>query len=211
MSELKNVALPNLHSNPFRDEVLFPLREARVLKLVASIAAEGFWEGVIARQTKPGNYEIAFGHHRVEAARRELGGTAKVPIIVRELTDDEMLRFMERENLSDGLGFYYTKVQVVRAAVIAFGAGKVTFPKADKKTRNDAIRVAPSFARGCVGELPHAYTVDSLAQFLGLVKSDGTADRDVETAVAVLEGMEAETLTREDVDVDVWCRWCVPL
>ncbi len=65
-----------------------------------SIRDVGLWEGVIGR--KRGNrIEIAFGHHRIEAARRELGDTAKVALIVRDLTDEQMIQFMGRENLED--------------------------------------------------------------------------------------------------------------
>jgi hypothetical protein len=48
-----------------------------------------------------GRVQIAFGHHRIEAARQELGEGATVPIIIRDLTDKEMLEFMGRENLED--------------------------------------------------------------------------------------------------------------
>ena len=36
------------------------------------------WEGIIARKIG-GRYQQAFGHHRIHAAREELGDGAKVP------------------------------------------------------------------------------------------------------------------------------------
>jgi hypothetical protein len=92
--------------------------------------------------------------------------------------------------------------------VIAFGAGKVTFPEVDPKTNTGQLRVAPSFLRGCAAESGSAsYTAESLAAYLKWdTGKDGGASHDLRDALAVLEGMEAETLTREDVDVDVWWR-----
>jgi len=203
LSELKQVALSSLYSNPHRDPKVFPLREDRVEKIKASIEAEGFWEGVIARPAKDG-YEIAFGHHRVEAAKRALGAKERVPIIVRDLDDSEMLRFMERENIADGLGFYYTTVQVVRATVLAFAAGSIKLDAVSKDTRDDTVRTAPSFQRGRGTETGATYTAETVAKALGRIRGkDGKADQDILTALATLEGMETGILKREDVDLDV--------
>ena len=43
--------------------------------------------------------EIAFGHHRLEAARRL--GIGKVPLITDDLSNQQMLQFMGRENGED--------------------------------------------------------------------------------------------------------------
>ena len=44
---------------------------------------------------------IAFGHHRCEAARQELGEKAAIDVVVRPLNDEQMLKFMGRENGED--------------------------------------------------------------------------------------------------------------
>ena len=63
-----------------------------------SIQDVGLWESLILRPS--GNRkELAFGHHRLEASKLELGAEARVPVIVRDLTDKQMLEFMGRENL----------------------------------------------------------------------------------------------------------------
>ena len=55
-----------------------------------------FWEGVLGRQVGD-RTQIAFGHHRVEAARR--AGKRTVPIIIHDDFDDEMmLKLVGREN-----------------------------------------------------------------------------------------------------------------
>ena len=63
-----------------------------------SIDAVGFWVGVIARP-KGKRAELAFGHHRIEAGRRV--GLKEIPLIMSNLDDADMLRFMARENGED--------------------------------------------------------------------------------------------------------------
>ena len=81
--------------NPYRDFDLHPFDPAQIEKLKASINADGFWSSVVARRSDD-SYEIAFGHHRIEAARRL--GLTKVPIEVRDLADWQMVRMLASEN-----------------------------------------------------------------------------------------------------------------
>jgi ParB-like chromosome segregation protein Spo0J len=81
---------------PYRDFKLYPLDQAQVTKLVASIGRHGFFGRVCARPRDDGKFELGFGHHRVAAAR-----TAKltqIDIDVHPMSDDEMLRLMVSEN-----------------------------------------------------------------------------------------------------------------
>jgi len=99
-AELSTVKLTTIDPNPFRQLAEYPYNEDKLTALRRSIREVGLWEGVIGRRA--GNrIQVAFGHHRLEAARQELGDGARVPIIVRDLTDQEMLQFMGRENLED--------------------------------------------------------------------------------------------------------------
>jgi ParB-like chromosome segregation protein Spo0J len=84
-----------LHSNPFRDFDLHPIDQVQVERLKASIDADGFWASVVARKAADG-YQIAFGHHRIEAARAL--GLESVPIEVRDLSDWQMVRMLASEN-----------------------------------------------------------------------------------------------------------------
>lgn len=100
MSELRMVPLSSIDPNPMRALAEYPFNEKKIEALMRSIRDVGLWEGVIARQD--GNrYATAFGHHRVEAARRLYGDDAQILIIVRNLSDEEMIQFMGRENLED--------------------------------------------------------------------------------------------------------------
>lgn len=98
MSEVRRVSVTSIDANPHRDLDNYPWIESKVEALSRSIEAVGLWEGIIARPV--GNrYQLAFGHHRLEAAKRN--GKAKINVIVRELTDKQMLEFMGRENGED--------------------------------------------------------------------------------------------------------------
>jgi ParB-like chromosome segregation protein Spo0J len=90
-----DIRLELIRPNPFRDFELHPIDDEQVEKLKASIDADGFWASVVARQVGE-YYEIAFGHHRIEAAR----GLSKthVPIEVRELSDWQMVHMLASEN-----------------------------------------------------------------------------------------------------------------
>lgn len=92
---MTDIALSLIHSNPYRDFDLHPLDKAQVDRLKASIDADGFWASVVARKIADG-YQIAYGHHRVEAAK-DLGWT-HVPIEVRELSDWQMINMLASEN-----------------------------------------------------------------------------------------------------------------
>lgn len=98
MATIANVALSALEPNPHRDLGTYPFVERKVESLVRSIEDIGMWESVIARPHGD-KYQLAFGHHRVEAAKR--CGIEVIPVIVKDLTDEEMLQYMGRENGED--------------------------------------------------------------------------------------------------------------
>jgi ParB/RepB/Spo0J family partition protein len=98
MIEIVDAELNKIVPNPFRMLEKYPYREEKLVALQSSIKETGFWSGVIARRHGD-KFQLAFGHHRVEAAR--LVGLETVPLDVRDLTDEQMLKLMARENLED--------------------------------------------------------------------------------------------------------------
>jgi ParB-like chromosome segregation protein Spo0J len=98
MAQIANVALSALKPNPHRALESYPFIPRKVESLIRSINDVGMWESIIARPSGDG-YQIAFGHHRVEAARQ--AGIKTVPVIVKDLTDEQMLQYMGRENGED--------------------------------------------------------------------------------------------------------------
>lgn len=112
-AEIVMVPLRDIKPNPFRLLGQFPFGKRKLDALVASAAAVGLWEGIIGRR-QGGKVEIAFGHYRVEAAR--LLGLTDIPVILRDLTDLQMLQFMGRENLEDYNADLLTQLETWRAA-----------------------------------------------------------------------------------------------
>jgi ParB family chromosome partitioning protein len=98
MVEIVNAELNRIVPNPFRMLEKYPYSEEKLATLQSSIEETGFWEGVIARRHGD-EFQLAFGHHRVQAAR--LAGLCTVPLIIRALTDEQMLQLMGRENMED--------------------------------------------------------------------------------------------------------------
>jgi hypothetical protein len=113
--ELKSAPIELIDANPFRRLDVYPYIPEKIEALRRSLQDVGFWEGVLARQTANGRYQIAFGHHRIEAARRE--GLKEVPLIVRDLTDKEMLQFMGRENQEEYKPGFLVLLETWEAAV----------------------------------------------------------------------------------------------
>jgi hypothetical protein len=95
---LSYVSLSSIEPNPFRDLKTYPYDKRKLEALERSIEHVGLWEGLIGRRAGQ-VYQLAFGHHRLEAARKCKLTT--VPLIIRDLTDEEMVGFMGRENMED--------------------------------------------------------------------------------------------------------------
>ena len=88
--------LSQLKPNPFRVFSVDPIDMDAVASLAESIEQDGFWGGVVARQNEQGEYEVACGHHRVQAAIS--AGYQSADIFVADLDDEAMLRIYAREN-----------------------------------------------------------------------------------------------------------------
>lgn len=92
------VSPKDVDPNPFRKLGEYPYIESKIETLMRSVAEVGLWEGIIARR-RGNRLQAAFGHHRLEAARRL--GVDKIPVIIRELDEEQMIMFMGRENGED--------------------------------------------------------------------------------------------------------------
>ena len=92
------VRLKDVKSNPWRYvNKGYPIDQAKVEKLRSSIKRTGFWDNLVAREHK-GEIQIAYGHHRLEALRREYGLEHEVEMIMRDIDDAQMLKIMAAEN-----------------------------------------------------------------------------------------------------------------
>lgn len=117
MTEILDVAIDTITSNPFRRLHAYPYVQSKLDALQRSIAEVGLWPSIIARplHEKLWKYELAFGHHRTEAARRS--GLKTIPLIISDLSDREMLQYMGRENLEDYNAIFLIQLESWEAAV----------------------------------------------------------------------------------------------
>lgn len=83
--------LPPFKNHPFR-----VLDDDRMMETVESVKAYGVLVPIIARPSEDG-YEIVSGHRRKRAC--ELAGLDEIPVIVRNLDDDEAVIIMVDSNL----------------------------------------------------------------------------------------------------------------
>jgi hypothetical protein len=90
------IELSKLRPNPFRNFRVDPIDEANVQQLVESINDHDFWGGPTCRKMPDGTYQIAAGHHRIEAAVR--AGIKSADIYVGKFDDEQMIRIYAVEN-----------------------------------------------------------------------------------------------------------------
>lgn len=118
MAEIITADVDRIALNPYRRLHAFPYIESKLEALQRSIKDVGLWPSVIARplgDQKLWQYELAFGHHRVEAIRRLK--MKKLPLIVERLTDKQMLQYMGRENLEDYNASFLIQLESWEAAI----------------------------------------------------------------------------------------------
>jgi ParB family chromosome partitioning protein len=81
--------------NPRQPRQVFD--EETLEELAASIRVVGLLQPVVVRKIMPGHYELVMGERRWRAC--ELAGLSQIPAIVRETSDDDLLRDALIENL----------------------------------------------------------------------------------------------------------------
>jgi hypothetical protein len=98
---MQDVPLDRIVANPWRDFSLNPINQDHVDELRRSIRRHGLF-GCFCVRLRNGVYELAYGHHLIEAARQE--GLTMVSAVVADADDDAMLHLMVNENALQGPG-----------------------------------------------------------------------------------------------------------
>lgn len=190
---LTTVDVAKLKANPYRRLQEYPIDRTKVDTLKESIQSTGFWGTIVARQ-RGQDFEIAFGHHRMVAIQ-ELG-LDQVDIIVRDLTNEQMIQMMGRENLEEWGSSAWVEMETIRAAIEAYGKGEISLPSVPTKTREDQILYV------CATSRTHAYTKATVASFLGWtskVRDSVRPNRACETAFRALELIDRGLLEEREL------------
>ena len=82
---------------PFKDHPFSVVDDKRMEEMVESVKEFGVMVPVIARPLDGGGYEIVSGHRRKRAC--ELAGIETIPVLIRDLDDDEATILMVDSNL----------------------------------------------------------------------------------------------------------------
>lgn len=93
--QIENIALDELHA--FKDHPFKVLDDEKMKQMVESIRENGIIVPGLARPKEDGGYELVSGHRRKHAA--EVAGLETMPVIIKELTDDEAVVAMVDANL----------------------------------------------------------------------------------------------------------------
>lgn len=90
-----DIPLDQLHE--FKDHPFHVVDDEAMLELVESIKKNGILSPAIARKRPEGGFELISGHRRRHAA--QLAGLDKMPVFVKELSDDEATIIMVDANI----------------------------------------------------------------------------------------------------------------
>lgn len=93
--QIQELPLTELH--PFKDHPFHVVDDDKMQEMAESVAQYGILVPGIARPRSDGGYEIVAGHRRKRAS--ELAGKATMPVIVRDMDNDEATIIMVDSNL----------------------------------------------------------------------------------------------------------------
>ncbi|WP_322756422.1 ParB/RepB/Spo0J family partition protein [Frankia sp. Cas3] len=91
----REIPVDSVTPNPRQPRMHFD--EETLEELAASLREVGLLQPIVVREIMPGRYELVMGERRWRASR--LAGFSQIPAIVRDTTDDAMLRDALLENL----------------------------------------------------------------------------------------------------------------
>ena len=95
LEKVQNISLAELH--PFKDHPFKILNNEEMERIIESIRKVGAITPALARPMPDGGYELISGHRRLAAC--QVLGLETMPVIVREMSDDEAVIAMVDANL----------------------------------------------------------------------------------------------------------------
>lgn len=156
--QIQRIPLSELH--PFKDNPFRVVDDDRMMETVESVKEYGVLVPAIARPLEDGGYEIIAGHRRKRAC--ELAGMDEMPVIVKNLDDDESVIIMvdsnlQRENIlpSERAKAYQMKLEAIKR-------------KAGRPSRENSSQVATNFRADEVVGAEAGMSKDSVRRFIRL-------------------------------------------
>ena len=156
--QIQRIPLSELH--PFKDHPFRVVADDRMMETVESVKDYGVLVPAIARPLEDGGYEIIAGHRRKRAC--ELAGMDEMPVIVKNLDDDESVIIMvdsnlQRENIlpSERAKAYQMKLEAIKR-------------KAGRPSRENSSQVATNFRADEVVGAEAGMSKDSVRRFIRL-------------------------------------------
>jgi hypothetical protein len=139
-TKVQLVPIADIRPNPFRYITDYPLSETKIVELAESIQDTGFWTNVCARPVN-GHYEIAYGHHRIEAAKR--ANLKEVPLVIDpDMSDERAFAMMKREN-SEAYGTSSgADAGVIAGLISGCAEGRLTVDKVHPKSPPHTVYLA---------------------------------------------------------------------
>ena len=95
LEKIREINIEELH--PFKDHPFKVLENEDLDKIIESVDKFGVLTPALARPLEGGGYELISGHRRLKACQRL--GLETMPVIVRDMTDDEAVIAMVDANL----------------------------------------------------------------------------------------------------------------
>jgi ParB family chromosome partitioning protein len=186
------VSIEKLLNNPYQPRN--PSRDDNLDELAGVIKSQGFQGVLVARPdgANKGFYQLTAGHRRREAAKR--AGLTTLPIVVRELSDEEMVTLAITENIQreDLTPLEEGKIYLLMSEEMGYTHEQVAREIGKKRGYvENRIRVAraPRDVQALIMVKP-----DSLRAVANLIKVKDEVDR-----AEIIQGMLAGTLTVEDL------------
>lgn len=173
---IQRIALRDLEPNPYRHIEKYQIDPEKIARLRASYAESGFWDGSIQARPHPkkaGKYQIAFGHHRIAAAKDDR--MIEVGVVVANRDNATMLRMMASENAEEFKHSPLVTQETIGAVIEAYGAGEI-----ELEVPTDLRGGSGGVYRSQVQSKP--YTLPMVAKFLGWTDKSGQPTRNCRIA-----------------------------
>jgi len=161
------VKIKDILPNPYRKFEHYPISRKKVDALKESFNRTTFWENIVGR--KAGNQvELAHGHHRLIALKELYAQDTEVNIIVRNLTNAQMIQAMADENIGEWGSNADVSIETVLTVLQAYADGEIELPPMNPNTTKSQIAIAPSaLVKKDTDARGQRYSREQIAQFLG--------------------------------------------